>query len=111
MLMKSLRYNLKMLLMFFFILGVDQNVINKYHNILIQLWHKHEIHHVHKMCRSIGESKRYNQILIQPIPSGECSFRNVLWTNLHLMITKTEINLGEDFSIGKLIKQNVDVVP
>jgi hypothetical protein len=33
---------------------------------------------------------------------------NVLRMDLDLMITRMEIDLGEDFSIGKLIKQDVD---
>jgi hypothetical protein len=57
MLMKLLQNNLKMLLMFFLILGVDQDVINEYNDKLDQLWHEHRIHQVHEMCRSIGEFK------------------------------------------------------
>jgi hypothetical protein len=60
------------------------------------------------MCRSIGESKWHNQILVQPIPDGECGLRNVLRMDLDLMITRMMIGLGKDFSTGKLIKKNVD---
>jgi hypothetical protein len=56
------------------------------------------------MCMSIGESKRHNQVLIQPVPGRECSLRNVFWTDLDLMITRMKI----DLSTGKLIKENVD---
>jgi hypothetical protein len=41
---QPLQDNPKMLLMFFLILGVDQYVINEYHDKLIQLWHEHGIH-------------------------------------------------------------------
>jgi hypothetical protein len=82
-----------MLLMLIFIFGVDQDVINEY-----------GVHQVHEMCMSIGESKRHNQVLIQPVPGRECSLRNVFWTDLDLMITRTKI----DLSTGKLIKENVD---
>jgi hypothetical protein len=61
------------------------------------------------MCRSIGESKRHNQILIQPIPDGEGSLRNVVRADLDLMITRTKINLAKDFCTSKLIEKNVDV--
>jgi hypothetical protein len=57
------------------------------------------------MCKSIGESKRHNQILIQLIPGGEGSLRNVFWMDLNLMITRTEIDFGKDFSTDKLIKK------
>jgi dynactin complex subunit len=74
---KLLQDNTKMLLMLLFILGVDQDVINKDHDKLVQLQHEYEVHQVHKICRSIGESKQHNQILIQSIPSGEASLRNI----------------------------------
>jgi hypothetical protein len=104
----SARMHTEMLHMLFFILGVDQDVINEHLNKLVQLWHEYKVHQVHEMCRSIGESKRHNQILIQPIPSGEGSLRNVLRPDLDLVITRMKIDLGKDFSTGKLIKKNVD---
>jgi hypothetical protein len=106
---KSLQNNPKMLLMLFFIFRVDQDVVNKDHDKLIQLRHEYGVHQVHEMCRSIGQVKRHNQILIQPVPSGQCNFRDAFWKNLDLMITQMEIDLEEDFSTGKFIKQNIDV--
>jgi capsid protein len=60
------------------------------------------------MCRSIGESKLHNQILIQPVPGRESGLRNVFRTDLDLMITQTKVNLGKDFRTSKLIEKNVD---
>jgi hypothetical protein len=97
-----------MLRMLLFALGVDQDVINGDHDKLVQLRHEYGVHQVHKMCRSIGESKQHNQILVQPVPGGEGSLRNIFRTDLDLMITRMEIDLGKDFSTGKLIKENVD---
>jgi hypothetical protein len=94
--------------MLLFTLGVDQDVVNEDHDKLVQLRYEHGVHQVHEMCRSIGESKRHNQILVQLIPGGESSLRNIFWMDLDLMITWAEINLGKDFSTGKLIKENVD---
>jgi hypothetical protein len=54
---KSLQDSTKMLLTLFFILGVDQDVINEDHDKLIQLQHEYGVHQVHEMCMSIGESK------------------------------------------------------
>jgi hypothetical protein len=105
---KSLQNNLEMLRMLLFALGVDQDVINGDHDKLVQLRHEYGVHQVHKMCRSIGESKQHNQILVQPVPGGEGSLRNIFRTDLDLMITRMEIDLGKDFSTGKLIKENVD---
>jgi hypothetical protein len=63
---KSLQNNSEMLRMLFFTLGIDQDVINEDHDKLLQLRHEYGVHQVYEMCRSIGESKRHNQILVQP---------------------------------------------
>jgi hypothetical protein len=105
---QSLQDNSKMLLMFFLILGVDQDVVNEYHDKLIQFRHEHKIHLVQEICGSIGKSKRHDQILIQPIPSRECSLRDVFRMDLDLMITRTKIYLGEDLCTDQLIKQDIN---
>jgi hypothetical protein len=97
-----------MLHMLFFTLEIDQDIINEYNDKLVQLRQEYTIHQVHEMCRSIGESKRHNQILVQPIPGREGSLRNVFQANLDLMIIRTKIDLGKDFSTDKLIEKNVD---
>jgi hypothetical protein len=105
---KSLQDSMKMLLMLFFILGVDQDVINEDHDKLIQLQHEYGVHQVHEMCMSIGESKRHNQILIQLIHGGESSLRDVFRMDLDLMVTRMKIDLQKDLRTSKLIKKNVD---
>jgi hypothetical protein len=105
---KSLQNNTEMSRMLFFTLKIDQDVINEDHGKLVELRYEYEVHRVHKMCRSIGESKRHNQILIQPIPGREGGLENVFRTDLDLMITQIKIDFGKDFSTGKLIKKNID---
>jgi hypothetical protein len=53
----SLQNNSKMSHMLFFALGIDQDAINEYHDKLIQLRNEYGVYQVHKMGRSIGESK------------------------------------------------------
>jgi hypothetical protein len=86
---KSLRNHSEMLRMLLFTLGIDQDVINEDHDKLVQLRHEYGVHQVHEMCRSIGESKRHNQILIQLVPSKEGGLGNIFQTDLDLMITQT----------------------
>jgi hypothetical protein len=105
---KALQDNTKVLLMLIFILGVDQDVINEDHYKLVQLRHEYRVHHVHEMCKSIDESKRHNQILMQPIPGGESSHTDVFRMDLDLMVTQMKIDLRKDLHIGKLIKKDVD---
>jgi hypothetical protein len=50
---KSLQNNSEILRMLLFTLGIDQDVINEDHDKLVQLWHEHGVHQVHKMCRSM----------------------------------------------------------
>jgi hypothetical protein len=105
---KSLQNNSEMVHMLLFTLRVDQDVVNEDHDKLVWLRHEYGVHQVHEMCRSISESKRHNQILLQPIPGGEGGLRKVFWTDLDLMITQMKIDLGEDFSTGKLIEKNIN---
>jgi hypothetical protein len=56
---KSLQKNTEMSRMLFFTLEIDQDVVNKGNDKLVQLWHEYELHQVHEMYRSISESKRY----------------------------------------------------
>jgi hypothetical protein len=44
MVLKSLQNNAEMPHMLFFILGLDQDVVNEDHNKLVQLWHEYGVH-------------------------------------------------------------------
>jgi hypothetical protein len=48
MVLKSLQNNSEMLRMLFFTHGIDQDVINKDHDKLVQLRHEHGVHQVHE---------------------------------------------------------------
>jgi hypothetical protein len=105
---KLLQNNAEVSHMLFFTLGIDQDVVNEDNNKLVQLRHEYGVQRVHEMCRSIGEPKRHNQILILPVPGRESGLKNVFQVDLDLMITSTKIDLGKDFCAGKLIEKNVD---
>jgi hypothetical protein len=105
---KSLQNNLEMSDMLLFTLRIDQDIVNEYYDKLVQLQHEYEVHQVYEICRSIGESKQHNQILIQPVPGGEGSLRDVFWADFDLMITQMKIDLGKDFGTGKLIEKNIN---
>ena len=85
-----------MLSMIFFILGVDQNIVNEYHDEFIQLRHEDLIHQVHKICWGVGKTKRHNQILIESISGRESCFWNITWLDFYLMVARTKINLREN---------------
>jgi hypothetical protein len=57
MIMQTLKYNAEMLFMLFFILRIDQDVINEDHNKLVQLCHENRVHQVHEVSGGIGQPK------------------------------------------------------
>jgi hypothetical protein len=93
MITQSLKHNVKIFLMRFLILRIDQDVINEDHIKLVQLCHEYGVHQVHEMSRSIGQPKIHHQILIETVSSGENSHQNIFFTYLDLMVTRSKINL------------------
>jgi hypothetical protein len=94
--------------MFFLIFGVDEDIIDKDHYEFVELRHKHRVHEVHEVGCGIRETKRHYQELVKTVTSGESGFRNVTRSNFDLMITRTKVDLGENFGSSQLIKKNID---
>jgi hypothetical protein len=67
MISQSLKHNVKMALMLISILGIDQNVINEYHDKLVHFCREYGVHQIHEVNRGIGQSERHNQIFIKTI--------------------------------------------
>ena len=63
---------------------------------------------VHEVCGSIRESKGHHGELKLSIPSHKSYLWDATLSNLHLMIARSEINLGEILGTPKLIKQIID---
>src|SRR6185503_9935272 len=64
MLPQSLQYESQMLLMLFFCLREDQNIINEDHHKDIQIIHENHVHQVHEESRGIGQAEGHDRILI-----------------------------------------------
>jgi predicted oxidoreductase len=94
-----------MLLLFF---GIDNNIIDEDHYEFVELRHKHRVHEVHEVGWGICETKGHHQELVETIMSGESSSRNVTRSNFDFMITRMEINLGQNSGSSQLIKKNID---
>ena len=71
---QSRQNNSQMLCMICLILRVNQDIIDKHDHELVKLGHEHQIYQVHEIGRSIRQSERHDQILIQAVPSGESGF-------------------------------------
>jgi hypothetical protein len=57
--------------MFFFRLGVDQNVVHENHNKLIQVLHKHVIHEVHEIGVGIHMLEGHHSVVTESILGAE----------------------------------------
>jgi predicted oxidoreductase len=94
--------------MLFLIFGVDEDIIDKDHYKFVELRHKHRVHEVHEVGWGICETKGHHQELVKTITNGESSFRNVTRSNFDLVVTRTKIDLGENFGSSQLIKKNIN---
>jgi hypothetical protein len=94
--------------MLLLIFGVDEDINDKDHYKFVELRHKHRVHEVHEVGWGIRETKGHYQELVKTITSGESSFRNVTRLNFDLVVTRTKIDLGENFGSSQLIKKNIN---
>jgi hypothetical protein len=105
MLMKCAQHESQMLFMFFFDLGVYEDIINKHHYELVKILHEYLVHEIHEIDGGICQSKGHHGVLIQSITSGEGSLGNAALSYLKLVINGPKINFLEDMSSIHLIKQ------
>ena len=94
-----------MLFMLFIRLGVDKNIIKINNHELVEVLHEDRIHEPREGSRSICEAKRHDCILVFAIASNESSLGNVLFADFDLVISTSQVQLGEYHSTRKLIKE------
>jgi hypothetical protein len=78
---QTLKNNMKMFSMIFKVLRIDQNIVDKNHDEIIELWHENRVHEIHEICWCISKTKGHNQIFIESISGGESCFWNITWPN------------------------------
>src|SRR3954463_10996776 len=91
--------------MLFLHLREDKNVINEDNDKLVQIFHEDLIHEIHEVSWGIGQSKGHDCALIQTISGYKCRLRNILGSDLQLVVPRSEVNLGEHLGPIELIKQ------
>jgi hypothetical protein len=97
-----------MFAMLYLIFGVDEGIIDKDHYDFVELHHKHGVREVHEVGWGICETKGHHQELVKTITSGKGSFRNITRSNFDLVVTRTNVELGENFGSSQLIKKNIN---
>jgi hypothetical protein len=90
--------------MLFLCFGIDQNVINEYHYKFVKEFHEHLVHEVHEVGRGVGQAKGHHGVFKQAVAGGERGLGDIKLSDFQLMISGTEINLGEYFGPIQLIK-------
>jgi len=90
-------------LVFFPTFRIDQDVIKKYNKKLIEIRSEHSIHEIHECSWCIGQAKRHNQEFIVRLPAGsKCGFWNIFFSNLQLMIARSQIYFRINSSLLRL---------
>jgi hypothetical protein len=76
-----------MLLMLFHTLGVNKYVVNENYDKLVQIFHKHLIHEVHKIRWCVGESEGHYYELILPVTGDKGGVWDAAFSNLELVVS------------------------
>ena len=80
--------------MLFWILGVDQNIIQIDYHTHIQQVCKNAVNEALECSWSIGKSKRHNKPFIGAITGVEGSFPFIPWSNADQMVCMMEVDFG-----------------
>jgi hypothetical protein len=88
MVMKLLQHQTEMFLMFFFILRVDQYIIDEHHDKLIQILHKFLVHQIHIVGQDFNQFKIHHHLLVQTIPQNEGRLQKVTFSYLQLILSR-----------------------
>jgi hypothetical protein len=79
---------------FFFILRVDQYVIDEHHDKLVQILYKVLVHEIYIVGRGFSHSKMHHCLLVRTIPQNESRPWKVTFLYLQLILFRSKINLG-----------------
>jgi hypothetical protein len=108
MVLKTLQYQTEVFFVFFFILRVDQYIIDFPHNKLDLILHKFIVHQIHIVGRVFHQSKIKHNLLVRVIPQNEGRLRKVTFSYLQLIPTRSKIDLGEHTRTTELINQIIN---
>ena len=105
---EKLQYKIQMLEMLNPCFTIYEDIIKEDHNEVLQVGTKYFIHQCLECGRRICEAKGNDKKFVVAIKCAESCFRDIILMNLNLVITRTNIQLGEKMSTMKLIKQLIN---
>ena len=86
---------------------VDQNVIEKHQHKPAQVWAQDVVHQCLERRGGVGETERHHQKLVVAVVGAERRLGHVLRVHAHLVIARTQVELGEEARSVKFIEQLV----
>ena len=89
-------------------LGVDQDVVNKDHNKMIQIGLEYPMHEIYECRWRICQPERHHCELEMPIPRPKRCLRDIGLPNSQMMITGAKVYLRVDSCPFQLIKQIIN---
>ena len=105
---QQLQNNPQLILMLSLRLGVDQNVIHKDYDKLIQIGLEYPMHEIHECGRCIRQSKGHHCKLKVAITRPEHCLRDICLPNPQQMVTSAKVYLGVYSRSSQLIKQVIN---
>ena len=105
---KHLKHKSKILLMLCLGTRVDEDIVDKHDNKLVQIWMENPVHQIHEHGRGISQAEWHDKELKRPITSQESGLRDIIIPDPKLMIARTKISLRKLLRSLQLVKQVVD---
>jgi hypothetical protein len=97
-----------MFFVFFFILRVDQYVIDEHYDELVQIFHKDLVYQIHKVGQGFYQSKIHHYLLVRTTSQNEGRLRKVTWLYFQLILSRLKIDFREHMRTMELIKQTIN---
>jgi hypothetical protein len=88
--------------------AVNQNVVKKYQDEAAEERPEHIIHQGLECRRGVAEAERHHKELVQAIMCTERRLVDVLRAHAHLVITRAQVQLGEELSAMELVEELLD---
>src|SRR5581483_5970934 len=97
-----------MLFMVLLALRIDQDVVYEDNHKFIQVRSTYSVHQIHKDCWSVRQTERHDQKFVMTITSSERCLGNIIFSDSHLVVSGSKIDLGEIGRSLQLVEQIIN---
>ena len=85
--------------MFLHIGKIHQYIVQANKDEAVKVVPQEIVHHIHKLRRGIGKSKKHHQVFEQTPLHLECRLLNVSWSDQYLPIPRLEVGFAEHLGV------------